>query len=109
MTEAERNRVLKILIDIRERELALPGADAERGSIESLEYRLAEMDERDRLFFEQAASELSTGQVGYLFEEYQRNSYLRADGLERQKRARADANADVLPLHYPARSCSLRS
>jgi len=109
MTEAERNGVLRILIDIRERELALPGADAERGSIESLEYRLAEIDERDRLFFEQAASELSTEQVGYLFEEYQRNSYLRADALERQIRARADANADVLPLHYPARSCSLRN
>ena len=109
MTEAARNRVLQILIDIREGELALPGADAERGSIESLEYRLAEMDERDRLFFEQAVSELSSEQVGYLFAEYQRNSYLRADALERQIRARVDANADVFPLHYPARSCSLRN
>jgi hypothetical protein len=106
MTDAERNKVLQILIDIRERELALPGADAARGSIESLEYRLAEIDERERLFFEQVASQLSAEQVGYLFEQYQRDSYLRADALERQRRARADENAEVLPLHYPVRSCS---
>ncbi|MDH3639971.1 MAG: hypothetical protein OES09_16130 [Gammaproteobacteria bacterium] len=48
MTETERDRVLQILIDIQDRELALPGADAERGSIEYLEYRLAKMDERER-------------------------------------------------------------
>jgi hypothetical protein len=106
MTDAERNEVLQILIDIRERELALPGADAARGSVESLEYRLAEIDERERLFFEQVASQLSAEQVGYLFEQYQRDSYFRADALERQRRARADENAEVLPLHYPARSCS---
>lgn len=104
MTEVEQGRVLEILIDIQDRELALPGADAKRGSIEYLEYRLAKIDERDRLIFEQAASVLSPEQVGYLFAQYQRESYRRADALERQKKARADDNAEDLPLYYPARS-----
>jgi hypothetical protein len=106
MTDAERNKVLQLVIGIWERELALPRADAARGSIEYLEYRLAEIDERERLFFEQVASQLSAEQVGYLFEQYQRDSYFRADALERQRRARADENAEVLPLHFPVRSCS---
>ncbi len=47
---------------------------------------------------------LSAEQVGYWFEQYQRDSYRRADALERQKKARADDNAEDLPLHYPGRS-----
>ena len=41
MTEAERESVLQVLIDLQHRELTLPGADAERGTIEWLEYVLA--------------------------------------------------------------------
>lgn len=106
MDEAERDKVLQILVAIRDRELTFPGSDADRGSIESLEYLLAEVDERERLFFEQVGSALSAEQVGYLFEHYQYNSYRRADALERQKRARAGDSAKVLPLHYPVRNCS---
>ena len=109
MTDVQRNDVLQILIALWEREFALPSADAERGSIEFLEYRLAEIDERERLFFEQATSVLRAQQIEYLFAQYQRDSYRRSDVLERQKRARADPNAQALPLHYPVRSCSLRN
>lgn len=106
LTEAQKNALLQILIDIAGRKVTLLGADAAPESIEYLEYRLAEMDERERLFFEQAASELSAVQIEHLFEEYQRISYLRREALERQKRNRMDAEEEFLPLYYPARSCS---
>lgn len=108
LTDAQRDRLFEIIVEIAAREEKLPGADAERRSIEYLEYRLAELNERTRLFLELAASELSAEQFGYLFDEYQRLSYRQADALERQKRARLDPNQDPLPLHYPARSCAPR-
>lgn len=104
ITEAQRYRMLEILIDVQNQELTLPGADAERGSIEYLEYRLAEMDERDRLVLEQAASVLSAEQVRYMFERNQRLSYQRADALEAQQKARADESTEDLPLWYPGRT-----
>ena len=104
MTAAQRDRMLEILIEIQNQDLAVPGSDAERGSIERLENQLAKIDERERLVFEQAASVLSAEQVGYLFEWYQRDSYRRTDALERQKKARANDSADDLPLYYPVRT-----
>ncbi len=104
ITEVQRDRMLGILIDVQNQELTLPGADAERGSIEYLEYRLAEMDERDRLVLEQAASVLSAEQVRYMFERNQRLSYQRADALEAQQKARADESTEDLPLWYPGRT-----
>ena len=108
LTNAQRDKLFKIIVEIAAREEKLPGADAERRSIEHLEYRLAELNERTRLFLELAASELSAEQFGYLFDEYQRISYRQADALERQKRARLDPTQEPLPLYYPARSCSSR-
>ena len=104
ITEAQRDRMLEILIEVQNQELTLPGADAERGSIEYLEYRLAEMDERERLVLEQAASVLSAEQVRYMFERNQRLSYQRADALEVQQKARADESTEDLPLWYPGRT-----
>ena len=104
MTAVQIDRMLEILNEIQYQDLAVPGAEAERGSIERLEYQLAKIDERDRLIFEQASSVLSAAQVEYLFEWYQHDSYRRADALERQKKARADDNPDDLPLHYPGRT-----
>lgn len=108
LTDVQRERLFEIIVGIAARKEVLPGADAERGSIQYLEYRLAEMNERTRLFLELAASELSTEQVGYLFDTYQRVSYQQADALERQKRARVDASQEPRPLYYPARSCMPR-
>ena len=104
ITEAQRDSMLEILIDVQNQELTLPGADAERGSIEYLEHRLAEMDERERLVLEQAASVLSAEQVRYMFERNQRLSYQRADALEAQKKARADESTEDIPLWYPGRT-----
>ena len=104
ITEAQRDRMLEILIDVQNQELTLPGADAERGSIEYLEHRLAEMDERERLVLEQAASVLSAEQVRYMFARNQRLSYQRADALETQQKARADESTEDLPLWYPGRT-----
>lgn len=104
MTALQRDRMLEILIEIQDQDLVVPGADAERGSIERLEYQLAKMDERERLVFEQATGVLSAEQVEYLFDWYQRDSYRRADALERQKKVRADDNPDGPPLHYPGRT-----
>jgi hypothetical protein len=104
ITESQRDRMLEILIDVQNQELTLPGADADRGSIEALEYRLAQIDERERLFIEQAASVLSAEQVRYLFDRYQRMSYRRADALEAQRKARANDSTEDLPLWYPART-----
>lgn len=103
MTEAQRNRMLDILIEIQDQDLMVPGADADHDSIEYLEYRLARMDERVRLVFEQAASVLSAEQVEYLFAQYQLESNRRAEALERQKKARSQGD-ESLPLYYPARS-----
>ncbi len=104
ITEAQRDRMLEILIEVQNQELTLPGADAERGSIEYLEYRLAGIDERQRLVLEQAASVLSAEQVRYMFERNQRLSYQRADALEAQQKARADESTEDLPLWYPGRT-----
>ena len=108
LTDDQRDKLFEIIVEIAAREAKLPGADAERRSIEGLEYRLAELNERTRLFLELAASELSAEQFGYLFDEYQRHSYRQADALERQKRARPDPNQESMLLHYPARSCTPR-
>jgi len=104
VTSAQQNRLFEIISDIRSEELVLPGADSDSGTIEYLDYQLARMDERERLVFEQVTSILSPEQVGYLFNWYQRDSYRRADSLERQKRTRADGESEDLPLHYPGRS-----
>lgn len=108
LTGAQRDRLFEIIVEIAARKEKLPGSGAERHSIEYLEYQLAELNERTRLFLEQVASELSAEQVGYLFDEYQRISYQQADALERQKRARLDPKRNPLPTYFPARRCIAR-
>jgi hypothetical protein len=105
LTDAQRDSLFEIIVEVAAREQKLPGSGAERNSIEFLEYRLAELNERNRLFLERFASELSAEQVGHLFDEYQRISYQQADALERQKRARLEPNHEHLPFYYPARKC----
>ena len=108
LTDAQRDSLFEIIVEIAAREEKLPGSGAERESIEYLEYHLAELNERTRLFLERVGSELSAEQLGHLFNEYQRISYRQADSLERQKRARLDPNQEPLPWYYPARSCEPR-
>lgn len=103
MTDAQLDQMLAILIDSKKQKLDLPGANYETRTIEWVEYRLAELDERNRLVFEQASSVLSAEQLRYIYEQYQRDSYRRADSLEQQKRALADESIPDLPPHFPAR------
>ena len=100
-TAAQQDGFLKILTDVKDRQTII--MDAERGSMEHLEQRLAHMDEYDRLVMELVPSVLTSTQVEYLFEQYQRMSYERAAALESQIEARANDPSYKLGLSYPAR------
>lgn len=101
LTEAQRDAFLKILIDVREQVDMKRPAHIEPGSMESLEHRLNEINEYDRLALELASSVLSAKQVEYMFERNQAHSYRRADVLEWHKQRKADNPEDDLPLGYP--------
>lgn len=101
LTDAQRDGLLKILVDVREQVDMKPPANLKRDSMEALEHRLNEIDEHDRLALEMASSVLSTKQVEYMFERNQAYSYERANVLEWHKQRRADNPEDDLPLSYP--------
>lgn len=105
INDAQTDKLLKILVNVRNQvDTRLP-ADMIRGSMESLEHRIDQMELYERLVLERAPSVLSTKQVEHLFERYQNLSYRRAFVLEFQKKARADdpANEDF-PTYYPPRN-----
>ncbi len=103
LSDTERDGLLEILVDVREQDRVMPGADAKRRTIESLQHTLDQMDEYERLVLELAPSVLSAKQVEYLFERYQALSYRRANALEHQRKARANNPDENLPLWYPPR------
>ena len=79
LTDKQLDGLLKILVDVREKiDPKLP-ADMSPRSIKSLEYRLDQMDEYERLVLELASSVLSAKQVEHMFERYQTLSYRRAE------------------------------
>lgn len=100
LADSQRDGMLKILLEVKERYWAKPPGDIERSSIEYLEYVLAQRGEFQRHVMELAPSVLSAGQVRYLFQQYQDLSYERAAALERQKEAAA--KGDDGPWSYPA-------
>lgn len=102
ITGTQRDKLLTILIETKSQNKPKPPLDAERRSIEYLEYRLSQMDEYQRHVLELAPSVLSPEQVVLLFEQYQYMSYQRADALELQKQRRADHPTEDHPLAYPA-------
>lgn len=103
LTETQRDRLFELLADLGDRiETTLP-SDVERNSIESLEYQLAAMNERERFVIEQAPSVLSSEQVVLLDQMYQYASYQRADALNRQKDQRATNPDEDVPISYPGR------
>lgn len=102
LSDTQRDGLLEILIEIREQDRVMPGANAEPRTIESLQHTLAQIDEYERLVMEQAQSVLSPKQVEYMFERYQRNSYRRAAAIEAQRKTRADNPDENVPLWYPA-------
>lgn len=90
LTDKQLDVLLKILVVVREKiDPKLP-ADMSPRSIKSLEYRLDQMDEYERLVLELASSVLSAKQVEHMFDRYQTLSYRRAHDLEVQKQARVD-------------------
>ncbi|MEE8625908.1 MAG: hypothetical protein V3T19_11245, partial [Acidiferrobacterales bacterium] len=103
LTDTERDGLVEILVAVREQDRVMPGADAKPRTIESLQHRMDQMDEYERLVLEMAPSVLSAKQVEYLFERYQALSYRRANALEHQRKARADNPDENLPLWYPPR------
>lgn len=100
ITETQRDELFQMLVGTRHG-LSIP-PDVESGSIESLEYRVAQLDERERHVIELAPSVLSPQQVVYLHARYQDCSYKRASFLDRLSRDRAkDPNKKPF-LAYPA-------
>ena len=92
LSATQRDSMLEILIDVRE-QLEPKPIHMERGSMESFEHTLVQLDEYDRLVTELASSVLSAKQVEYMFERNQRYSYQRARQLELHKQ-RLAANPD---------------
>lgn len=105
LTDTQVDDLLTILVDVRNQvDTPLP-ADIAPGSMESLEYRLDEMDLYERLVLELAPSVLTARQVEHLFERYQALSYQRAHVFELQEEVRAnDPAKEHLPTYYPPRN-----
>lgn len=105
LTDTQVDGLLRVLVDVRNQvDTQLP-ANIDRGSMESLEHRLDEMDLYERLVLELAPSVLTARQVEHLFERYQALSYQRAYVLELQREARANDPANEhLPTYYPPRN-----
>jgi hypothetical protein len=102
LTEAQRDGVLEILIDVRKQLDPKRPSHIERGSMEDLEYTLGQLDEYDRLVTELASSVLSAKQVEYMFERNQKYSYERASQLEWHKeRLAANPDDDMLLWYVP--------
>lgn len=102
LSESQRGKLLEILVKVRGREEAVTNPNAQRGTIEALESRLAELDEYNRLVLELAPSVLSGEQVLYMFHHYQGLSYRRWSSFTTQERARSEnPEGEHLPLHYP--------
>jgi hypothetical protein len=100
LTEAQRDGMLDILIDVQKQLDPKRPSHLEHGSIESLEWSLGQLDEYDRLVTELASSILSAKQVEYMFERNQKYSYERASQLERHKERLAANPDDDMPLWY---------
>lgn len=100
LADSERDRLLKILVEVGDQYETPPPSDAKLSSIEELEHILAQRDEFERHVMELAPSVLSPEQATYLFEQYQYLSYERARALERQKE-RAAATGEDSPWSYP--------
>jgi hypothetical protein len=102
LTEAQRDGMLEILIDVQKQLDPERPSHIERGSIEDLEYSLGQWDEYDRLVTELASSVLSAKQVEYMFERNQKYSYERARQLEWHKeRLAANPDDDMLFWYSP--------
>ena len=102
LTEAQRDGMLEILIDVQKQLDPKRPSHIERGSIESLEWSLGQLDEYDRLVTELASSVLSAKQVEYMFERNQKYSYERASELTWHKeRLAADPDDDMLLWYTP--------
>jgi hypothetical protein len=103
LADTQRRELFDLLLGLRaEYETMLRPSDAQPASIESFEYRLAQIDEYERHVMELAPSVLSPQQVVYLHEHYQDMSYRRGYALEFVKKKRVD-DPDF-PLAYPISS-----
>jgi hypothetical protein len=100
LSDIQRDRLFKILVDAEDLYRAAP-PDLDRNSIEYLEYLIADRDEYERHVLELAPSALSSRQVIYLFEQYQRMSNRRIASLAQQKQRRSDNPTEKLPLVFP--------
>ncbi len=101
LTDAKHDQLLEILKQVREREQ--PGAEpnAEAGTLEWVESKIAAMDEYERLVLELGPSVLSAAQMDLLYERYHSFWLQRAAHFERQKASRANDNPDDdVPLGY---------
>ena len=104
LTAAQQDQLLDILIRVRETKQPVAYPEPGEWTIETIERRMAAMDEYERLVLELAPSVLTARQVELLFERYQAFSYQREATLEKQKKSRAnDTEEDDLPLMYPPR------
>ena len=103
LTETQRDGVLEILVEVRERYPITPSPDLDRNSFEYVQDMTRQLDEYDRHIMELAPSVLSPTQAAHLFDAYQRMSYERASNLERQQKWRAINPGRDLPWSYPGR------
>jgi hypothetical protein len=102
LSDLQLDQLLKIRIDVRSQHSFEP--QAERGSMEFVEQRLALIDEYERLVMELIPSILSTEQAELIFQRYQQVSYQRSSALELQQRRRSQDPDDDTPVWYPAQT-----
>lgn len=103
LSEAQRDGVFAILIEVRDRYPLTESTDVDPLSLEHLENHLRQLDDVDRHVVELAPSFLSPTQVMHLDGAYQRMAYQRTNSLETQKKRRAERPGEELPWGYPAR------
>ncbi|MEO1203092.1 MAG: hypothetical protein AAFX10_10305 [Pseudomonadota bacterium] len=92
------DRLLDILIDVRERQQASGEPDVQSGTLEWVESMHARLDDYERLVLELSPSVLSAAQQELLYNRYHSLWMRRAAHLERQAQMRA--NDEDFPLGY---------
>ncbi|HEX7237541.1 MAG TPA: hypothetical protein VF405_11305 [Gammaproteobacteria bacterium] len=102
-TEAQRDAVFDMLVDVHERYPSTRTAELDTHSEEWIDEVLRQLDDTDRHVVEMAPSVLSPTQVAYLSRAYDHMSRERLDDLEWQKKMKIDHPNQDRGWVYPGR------
>ena len=100
LTEAQRDGLFEILVQVEDQYQAPPATNADPRSIESVEQTVARINDRMRLVLELAPNVLFPEQVQRLHEQHEELAYRRAQNLEWQKKLQQENPEEDIPSFY---------